>query len=161
MRPHTSSQLLVKGIMATKPITVSPTTSPRELARILVDHSISGVPVVDDQGLVVGVVSKTNLLEWCVRGGLGFGASDLLISLAIGGQGSRLEAIDLGVVADFMSTKLVIAHPNELVIDVARRMAMHQVHRVIVVDERAQLCGVLTSMDVLRVFQCLVQHEAA
>ena len=142
----------VKDVMASEPITIGESATPRELARVLVEHEISGVPVVDSTGQVIGVVSKTDLLQWCVKGGLGFGAANLLGSLADGGIGTRLEAIDLGIVTDFMTGTLVTANGDEPLSDVARRMAEHHVHRLIVIDGSGRLQGVITSLDLLKVF---------
>jgi CBS domain-containing protein len=150
MTVRTAPSMRVKDAMIAQPISISPSASPRELARLLLEHNISGVPVVDADGDVVGVASKTDLLQWCVRGGLGFGANDLLMSLADGGK--RLEPVDLGIVADFMTQTALFAEPHEPLIDVARRMAEHQVHRLIVIDEAGSLQGIITSMDLLRVF---------
>ncbi len=136
--------------MTSNPLSVRPSTTPRELARVLTDHAISGVPVVDASSHVVGVVSKTDLLQWCLRGGLGFGTANLLQSLADGGTGTRVDAVDLGIVADFMSDVPLTASPEEPIPDVARRMRDHHVHRVIVVDERNLLIGVVTAFDLLR-----------
>jgi CBS domain-containing protein len=138
--------------MASKPITIGESATPRELARVLIERGISGVPVVDGGGRVVGVVSKTDLLQWCVKGGLGFGVANLLSSLADGGIGTRLEAIDLGIVSDFMTATPLTAAEDESLSDVAHRMAEHHVHRLIVVDDASRLQGVVTSMDLLRAF---------
>src|SRR5688572_19622812 len=120
--------MLVKNVMSAGPIAVASTATPRELARVLIEHEVSGVPVVNRAGEVVGVVSKTDLLQWCVRGGLGFGAADLLASLAESVSGTRLEAIDLGIVADFMSSQPLTIDPEESLSDAAKRMAEHRVH---------------------------------
>ena len=152
MRVQLQPTMLVKDVMASKPITIGLSATPRELARVLIEHGISGVPVIDARGRVVGVVSKTDLLQWCVKGGLGFGVANLLSSLAEGGIGSRLEAIDLGIVSDFMTATPLTATEDETLSEVAHRMAQHHVHRLIVVDDVGRLQGVITSMDLLRVF---------
>jgi CBS domain-containing protein len=145
-------QTIVRDIMTPFPIAVRSNATPRELARILTEHEISGVPVIEGDNIVIGVVSKSDLLQWCVRGGLGFGASNLLVSLAEGGNGTRLEAFDLAIVADFMTSTAITAQPCEQVWVIAERMVKHQVHRVIVVDGEGRLQGIVTSMDLLRVF---------
>ena len=152
MKVQAPRSLLVKHVMIAKPIAVGASATPRELARILTAHSVSGVPVLDDGGHVIGVVSKTDLLQWCVKGGLGFGASNLLTSLANGVSGTRIEAIDLGIVADFMSTRPITARPDEPLTEAAQRMVQHRVHRLIVVDEAGALRGIVTSMDLLKVY---------
>jgi predicted transcriptional regulator len=138
--------------MSAQRIAIAPAATPRQLARMLLEHGISGVPVVDDGDHVIGVVSKTDLLQWCVKGGLGFGATNLLAALAEGGNGTRVDAIDLGIVADFMTSDPVTTNPNEPLARAARRMVENRIHRLIVVDEAGRLQGVVTSMDLLRAF---------
>lgn len=150
MQLRSSNPFRVRDFMSANPISVGESTTPRELARVLIDHSISGVPVVDLAAHVVGVVSKTDLLHWCLRGGLGFGASNLLQSLADGGVGTRVDVVDLGIVADFMSDEPLMVSPDDAIPDVAQRMRDHHVHRVIVVDEQHRLLGVVTTFDLLR-----------
>jgi CBS domain-containing protein len=143
--------LCVKDVMTREPVSVNALTTPRELARLLTEHNISGVPVISGSNHVVGVVSRTDLLQWCVKGGLGFGAADLLTTLAEGG-GTRVQAEDLGIVADFMATSPLIAAPEESLSSVARRMAEAKVHRLIVLDEQDRLVGIVTSLDLLKAF---------
>ena len=52
----------VADVMTREVISVAPETSLREVARLLVDHQISGVPVVDAEGTCIGVVSEADLL---------------------------------------------------------------------------------------------------
>ncbi len=146
------SGLTVKDVMTRDPVSVTPDISARELARILADNQISGVPVVDPQDRVIGVVSRTDLLQWCVTGGLGLGAGDLLPTLANRKETRRSQVEDLGIVEDFMSEDPITCGADAAVASVARRMAEERVHRVIVLDEDGCLAGVVTSMDVLKVF---------
>lgn len=140
----------IQDVMTPNPIFVHADATPRQVARLFVEHNISGVPVVDHQRRVIGVVSKTDLLNWCVRGGLGFGAPDPLQQLADNGIGTRVQIADLGIVTDFMTNHPLTAGPNDLLSDAAVRMGEHGVHRLIVVDEQDQLLGVITSLDVMR-----------
>ena len=54
--------LTVRDAMTRKPITVGPDTPLKDVARILIDAGISGVPVVSDDGSVLGVVSEADFL---------------------------------------------------------------------------------------------------
>ena len=54
--------MLAKEIMKPEVITVSPETPVREVARLMVEHDISGFPVVDGEGNLVGVVSEHDLM---------------------------------------------------------------------------------------------------
>lgn len=144
--------LTVRDVMTRDPISVTPDIPARELARILADNQISGAPVVDPQDRVVGVVSRTDLLQWCVVGGLGLGAGDLLPSLANRRGEGRRRPDDLGIVEDFMTEQPITCTADTPVTSVARRMAEDRVHRVIVLDEDGCLEGVVTSLDLLKVF---------
>jgi len=53
----------VQDIMTKKVLTVRPETTVREVAEILVNHKISGVPVVEDDGRLVGIVSEGDLMS--------------------------------------------------------------------------------------------------
>lgn len=52
-----------KDIMTTAVITVHQNATIGEIAQVLVDHAISGVPVVDDDGALIGIVSEGDLLR--------------------------------------------------------------------------------------------------
>jgi CBS domain-containing protein len=140
--------------MTREPVSVTPEITARALAQLLADNQISGVPVVDAQDRVIGVVSRTDLLQWCVTGGLGFGAADLLPSLARQRNSDRERRLpdDLGIVEDFMSEDPITCSAETQVTVVARRMAEEHVHRVIVLDEDGCLLGIVTSLDVLKAF---------
>ena len=57
------STMKARGVMASPVITVTPNSSVKELAQTLLKNRISGVPVVDSQGQLVGIVSEGDLLH--------------------------------------------------------------------------------------------------
>ena len=59
----------VKDVMTTNVVAVGPEASYRQLAGLLRAHRVSGFPVVDDHGAVVGVVSEADLLAEETRRG--------------------------------------------------------------------------------------------
>jgi CBS domain-containing protein len=52
-----------KEVMTRKVITVGPELPVKELARLLVQHHISGVPVVDEAGSLIGIVTEKDMIE--------------------------------------------------------------------------------------------------
>ena len=56
-------RVLAREIMSSPPITIGPDASVIELAGLLSKHHISGVPVVDDQGRLLGVASEADVIE--------------------------------------------------------------------------------------------------
>lgn len=53
----------VEAVMTEQPIRVTPTTSLRDAALLLLDNKIGGLPVVDDDNIVVGIITESDLFE--------------------------------------------------------------------------------------------------
>ncbi|MFI8371906.1 CBS domain-containing protein [Streptomyces sp. NPDC085466] len=115
--------LKVGGLMTDDVVSAVPGMSFRDVAKLLAEHDISGLPVVDADDHVVGVVSE----------------SDLLAHRALNAQ-------------DVMSTPAITVHAEEAAADAARLMVRRGVERLPVVDEEERLVGIVTRRDLLRVF---------
>ena len=150
MTTKTATTQLVKSIMTAKPLCVSMGTTVRELAELLIENEISGAPVIDMQERVVGVVSKTDLLDRCLH--QSSDSSGSFMGTLAGGLEIEVEfnADELGTVEEFMSVDPVTVAPDDSVAKVARRMAEERIHRVVVVDDERRVCGIVTSLDLLR-----------
>ena len=145
----TKTQLgTVEVLMTRDPVSVSGATTASELAVILDENEISGVPVVDLLERVIGVVSRTDLLRRCVEGPLGSRPGSFLLSIAEG-LGGQIDTEMLGVVSEFMNPEPVTATPDEPASAVARRMMDERVHRAIIVDGENHLLGIVTSLDMV------------
>jgi CBS domain-containing protein len=116
----------VKDIMTARVVAVRADASYREMVRLLRTHRVSGLPVVDAEGVVVGVVSET----------------DLLTRRATAGH----------TAAGLMTRRVVTTSPDELASSVARLMSRRKLRRVPVVDSRGRLVGIVCRSDVLSVF---------
>ena len=57
------SKIMIKEIMTKNPVTVSPDYTVEETAEVLLKHNISGVPVVDHYGTVVGVMTQNDIFK--------------------------------------------------------------------------------------------------
>lgn len=150
MSSTTTRSGTVQEIMSRRPVAVGAATSASELALVLDQNEISGVPVIDAQDRVIGVVSRTDLLHACVAGPVGSSPGSYLSAIAEG-LGADFDAASLGIVNDFMNPEPVTAGPDETIAAVARRMLEERVHRVVVVDGDRRLLGIVTSLDMLRV----------
>lgn len=105
-----------------------------QLARWLVEYDISGLPVVDADDKVIGIVSATDLAR--AGGGTAGGPA----------AGAALTA---GAV---MSAPARTVRADDSVVRAARLMGASGIERLPVVDEEARLIGMLTRRDVLRIF---------
>ncbi len=113
---------------------------------------ISGVPVVDHDDKVVGVVSGTDLVRGqAARAG---GRRDRRYRLPrLRRPGHRAAAGVLAATAgELMSTPAITVRPEQPVPDAVRVMERHGIERLPVVDEEDRLIGIATRRDLLRVF---------
>ncbi|WP_229860725.1 CBS domain-containing protein [Streptomyces litmocidini] len=138
--------------MTSEVVQARPDTPFEELARLLTSHRISGLPVVDDDDKVMGVVSRTDLTRrQATRGRSGSGRGRVL--RALGRVGRVHPGVTLPLTAGgLMSSPAVTVHPEQRVVDAARIMERRRIGRLPVVDEEDRLIGITTRRDLLRVF---------
>lgn len=146
-----------RDVMNDKILTVTEEMTVHELAAFLTDHEISGAPVEDAQGRLVGVVSTTDLARHAAEGGTepgeddhpfyyswqganGFDAEDLE-ELHIEEEGQR--------VAEIMTPTVFAVEIDAPVSHVARSMLNSHLHRLLVVDEQ-KVVGIISTSDLLR-----------
>ncbi len=146
------SELKARDVMTPDPVCVPPSASIRELARVFEEHEVSGAPVVDQEGTVIGVVSKTDLIRRCTQGTLDIPPAYLFEVLADSGDAEGPVGVipePLVCVEDFMTEDPLMVAPELSIAAVARLMFEHRVHRVIVADEERFPVGIITSLDLL------------
>ena len=138
----------VRDVMTKDVITLEPRTSLKDAARLLVEHGISGLPVVVE-GVVVGVLSEGDLLfKERGPGDRRIGVlGRLLDNYGMDGE-LKLEARDVG---DAMTIPPVTIGPYRAVRAAAALMLDKQVNRLPVVDG-GKLVGILTRADLVRAF---------
>ncbi len=153
--PLTKTNLKAKDVMSTDPVCVSPSTRIRELARLFEEHEISGAPVVDQEGKVVGIVTKTDLIRRCSEGTDELPPAYLFEILGEQGEAEDVSEVipePLVCVEDFMTEDPLMVNSSTPASTVARLMYERGVHRVIVSDDETFPIGIITSMDLLGVF---------
>ncbi|MBP2335720.1 CBS domain-containing protein [Saccharothrix coeruleofusca] len=130
----------VRDLMTRDVVTVSPESSAREAAALLAARGFTTLPVVDDRGALVGVVTEADAL----RDRLPVDPRSLL-----GREPWRGRPVPCRTVAEVMSQPVVGASPGTDVAELARLMLRHGVRSACVVDGR-RLVGVVTRRDMLR-----------
>jgi CBS-domain-containing membrane protein len=139
----------VQDVMTREVVAVRGPTPFKELVRLLNDHRVTAVPVLDDAGrLVVGVVSETDLALKEV-GPLREAHTDVFETAER--RGERAKAASR-TAAELMTAPAVTVGPEELVATAARRMYDRGVKRLPVVDHSGALVGIVTRADLLKVF---------
>ncbi len=139
----------VRDIMTTGVLTVRPGTSFREMAALFREHRVSGFPVVDDEGKVIGVVSETDMLA-VEAGEPGPGARP---APGHWRPHHRTLTVADATAGDLMTHPAVTIRPDDLVRDAARLMHSLRLQRLPVVGSGGRLAGIVTRSDVLSVFR--------
>lgn len=165
----------VAEIMQTDVLTVGAAASIRSLVRLLTDEGISGAPVVDTEGRVVGVVSASDVLraaatqpspgpESTPGSGEALGEPEPIEGYYEdpGGPHRRYEPLVLSLVPpdwldthrvrDIMTRAVHAVRPKTTLDNLARLFLRTGIHRALVMEEGA-LVGLVSTYDVLR---CLV-----
>ncbi|MEX0837335.1 MAG: CBS domain-containing protein [Gemmatimonadota bacterium] len=169
----------VRDIMQRDVVTVTTDATARELARLLADEQISGVPVIDGNGRLVGVVSSTDvvrlaaeeshvrLVTTAIRAGGDLGSDDDTDEpadqdpfgfflpedspLADGALLAELpeSRLDTATVEEIMTPVSFTVEPDTSIAELCEFLVRGRIHRAVVVEDGA-LAGIVTSADVLR-----------
>ncbi|MFE0632578.1 CBS domain-containing protein [Streptomyces sp. NPDC058864] len=137
----------VGDLMTRAVVSVRPDAPFKEIAKLLAEHDITAVPVVDEGGRPVGVVSEADLLR--KEAGQPDPGGLLPARHPRPGERSRVAAT---TAEGLMSSPPVVARPQWSVVEAARVMERRGVKRLPVVDEAGRLVGVVSRADLLRVF---------
>ena len=139
----------VEDVMSVDVATVAPETSLKDAARQLAGRAISGMPVVDDDGRIRGVISEADVLakeqpEPQRRAGL--------MTRLLGRDGSsQSQRFAARRVRDAMTSPAITIERYWPVSVAARRMLEHGVNRLPVVQQ-GRLVGIVTRADLVRAF---------
>jgi len=144
--------LQARDIMTREVITASPETPIAELSRTLENRKIGGVPVVDQDGRLVGIVTQSDLVERARELELppAINILDFHIYLQIPSQLlKRVEKMLGATVGEVMSPKPVTVSPETPVSQVAALMAKQKVHTLPVL-EGGKIVGIIGKIDIIR-----------
>jgi CBS-domain-containing membrane protein len=139
----------VEDVMTTQVVVVDAEASFKSIVQLLEKHRISAMPVVDDRGVVIGVVSEADLLPKQRYPHLqdSLGPADTLLHRA------ELHKARATTAAGLMSRPPITVQPGTSVAEAARLVAKAGVKRLPVVDAEGRPVGIVTRGDLLEVFR--------
>ncbi|HKZ49117.1 MAG TPA: CBS domain-containing protein [Thermoplasmata archaeon] len=154
--------MLARAIMTADVVTLSPSDTLQEAALRMMTRGISGAPVVDDEGRLVGILGESDILRHIKRlanselSGRYLSSSahslQLLALLAERGHPAVKELMDhlrTALVREAMTEKVVTAPPGATMEEVIALMIRSDINRVPIV-ERGKVVGIITRGDVVR-----------
>jgi CBS domain-containing protein len=121
--------MLVKDHMSKNVVTLDPDTEILRAAHTLITHDISGAPVLDKHGRLIGILTERDCMRVAMQ--------------------ADYHGIPGGLVKDHMSTSPRSVAPGESILDLAQLFISGRFHRYPVVDN-GRLIGVISRRDVMR-----------
>lgn len=118
----------VAEIMSRRVHTLSQSQSLREAAQLLSKHDISGAPVIDEGGALIGYLSRTDIVD----------------ALAEHGEIAAMR------VEEAMSREIVSIAPDASLDDALKTMVYEGVHRLVVRVGKGEPQGILSGLDAFR-----------
>jgi predicted transcriptional regulator len=161
---------LVRDVMKRGVITVAPDMSVTELANLLTTRMISGAPVIDPTGEVVGVVSLADIAAHSARGHGGMAhdhrkRSDYYTNVWFeedeSSEGFYVEDYaEQATVADIMTPVVHLVRETDSIADLARLLLSARIHRALVTDGKTVI-GIVTSTDLVRLLSTMLSERPA
>ncbi|KAF0144751.1 MAG: cbs domain containing membrane protein [Nitrospirae bacterium] len=146
LRSNIGLEVLVQDVMSKDVISIQKYESIRHVADILSEKNISGLPVVDKEKKVIGIITQADILSMLgMRKGHTF--KDLLKHM----MGEQLPERKLGdIVGDIMTSPAATIKPNANIAEAAQVMDEKKIRRLAVVDDRNRLIGIISRADILK-----------
>ncbi|MDH4161222.1 MAG: CBS domain-containing protein [Nitrospirota bacterium] len=146
LRSSMGQEILVQDVMTRGVLTVQKYDTIVNVAHILTERNISGLPVVDRDYKLLGIITQADVLSM-----LGMGKAHTVKDLLKYMLGERLPERRIGdTVGDIMTGKPQTIRPDMNVSKAVEIMDDKKIRRLPVVDEKGKLIGILTRADILR-----------
>ncbi|MFO7929064.1 MAG: CBS domain-containing protein [Candidatus Humimicrobiaceae bacterium] len=147
------AELVAKDIMNKNVITISKNASIKELSDLLLDNNISGVPVLDEQGNMIGIVTEGDIIvqDTDLHFPRYFKLLDSIIYLESFSKFKKSLKKHLATkVEDIMTEEVITVKETTSVNEIANLMTEKNINRVPVVDEDKKLVGIITRSDIVK-----------
>ena len=139
-------EMHVQDVMTRDVISVSKYESIMHVANILSEKNISGLPVVDKENKVIGIITQADILSV-----VGMRKEHTFKDLLRHMLGEPLPERKIGdIVADIMASPAITIKPQANIAEVAQIMDERRIRRLPVVDDRNRLAGIISRADILR-----------
>jgi len=153
---------LAKDIMTSPTISVSKDHTVKEALDLLAKHSISGLPVVDAEEKVIGIISGTDIMRYSQQKKVvpltsgSFWVSPYTESDDIANIRRGFETLHRTIIEMVMTKKVYSVSEDTATTEVARLMNRRKINRVPVVNETGKLVGIVTRADIVK---CMADTE--
>ncbi len=147
------ADLQAKDIMITNVVTVQSDITIGELSNILLKNKVSGVPVVDKEDKLIGIVTEADIIKDNVKMQFPFYFDPLMVSVYMVDFEKYNENVKDYLntkVEEIMNQRVKTANPQTPVNEIADIMVNSKVNRVPIVDENKKVVGIVTRADIIK-----------
>ena len=147
---------LAKDIMTVPTISVSKNNNVKVALDLLAENNISGLPVIDDEGKVVGIISGSDILRYSHQKNVvpktssSFWVSPYTESDDIANIRDGFEVLHRTTIEQVMTKKVYTVKVDTAISDVAKLMISKTINRVPVVDDAGKLLGIISRADLVK-----------
>ncbi len=133
--------------MTTPVVTIAEHSSYEEAARVLHDHHISGAPVVDDDGRVIGMISEKDLFRVLYPFEKSFYEHpELYLNFEM--RENKIEEIRRDPITPFLTKRVLSIVPETPILKAGGLMLARGIHRLPVINETGILVGIVSRRDI-------------
>ena len=136
-------------VMVTKVVTVRPSDTVRDAAKVLLAKRISGAPVVDEDGRLLGVISEADLIRRVEIGTEPHRASWLELLTGNANLAAEYLKARARKVEDVMTRRVITATPDTPLNDVARLLEKRRIKRLPIIDD-GKVVGIVSRANLLQ-----------
>ena len=139
--------MFVKDVMTTAVRTVRETDLVRVVAAAICTNKISGMPVVDENNALIGIISEKDILNALLPSYSDF-LEDPIRARDFEAMEKSYGEVMTKSVSDLMSSRVFSVSPDDPVLQAASQMALQRFRRIPVVEERDKLVGIVSLGDI-------------
>ena len=134
-------------IMTRDVVTVKRETPLLDVAKLMADKGVAGVPVIEEDGRVSGIITERDFL---VRmGALGTKSFMGVVEKCLAGKGCVAAPIRAQKAADVMTSPAITVQAETISLDISNLFRERQINRVPVVDDKGCLIGIVSREDII------------
>ncbi|MEM0243230.1 MAG: CBS domain-containing protein [Candidatus Aenigmatarchaeota archaeon] len=133
-----AKDIMNKNIIYAKPYETIKTVSQR-----MIEKDISGLPILDDEGKVVGIISRTDIIKLS--------------------EHYTKEELEKLKVEDFLKKrrkKIIVAKPNTPIKKIIKIMMKENISRIPIIDENRKIVGIVSKSDIIRIISAESKEKA-
>ena len=135
-------------IMTKQVFSAKKDTPLKEVAGLMAKEKISGIPVLEDDGKVAGIISEKDFLS-------SMGSKDkthfmAFVAECLGGKGCAAFPVSLQKAEDIMTSPAIVVREDATVFEISNIFTQKNINRVPVTDREGKLLGIVSRADIVR-----------